>query len=82
MKITYTKQGDYLLPDLTLPPQEQHPYGRYGRMCKAYLKNHRKTLYSQLLREGKLNAYLAEIDDIANWSVRNIMKWSTIVKVQ
>ena len=74
MKITYTKQGDYLLPDLTLPPQEEITLTKYGRMRKTYLKRHRKSLYNQLISSGKLNAHLAEIDDIANWSVRNIMK--------
>ena len=74
MKITYTMQGDYLLPDLTLPHQEEITLTKYGRMRKTYLKNHRKVFYNQLIDSGKLNAHLEEIEKIANWSVRQIMK--------
>jgi hypothetical protein len=74
MEITYTMLGDYLIPDLTLPHQEEITLTKYSRMRKTYLKSHRKVFYNQLIGSGKLNAHLEEIDKIANWSVRQIMK--------
>jgi len=59
---TYTMQGDYCLPDLTLPPKEERPIGVWGQRHARYLKEHRKVLYMNLLTSGKLNSYLAEID--------------------
>ena len=62
MNITYTKQGDYLLPDLKLPEIEQQDIGLWGRRHAAYLKEHKKITYCNLLTSGKLNQYLADID--------------------
>lgn len=62
-KIQYTKQGDYLLPNLLPPQEETHPIGKYGRMWLSYLKEHRRILYANLLTSGKLNAHLAEIEE-------------------
>ena len=59
---TYTQVGDYLLPDLTLPPEEERPVGVWGQRHARYLKQHHKILFYSLLTSGKLNAYLAEID--------------------
>ena len=59
---TYTQVGDYLLPDLTLPPEEERPIGVWGQRHARYLKQHHKILFYSLLTSGKLNAYLAEID--------------------
>ena len=59
---TYTQVGDYLLPDLTLPPEEERPIGVWGQRHARYLKQHHKILFYSLLTRGKLNAYLAEID--------------------
>ena len=64
--ISYTLVGDYYLPDLVLPEQEEYPIGRFGLMRAHYLKNHRKGLYAVLLTSGKLNAHLHEIDQTAN----------------
>ena len=63
--ITYTRVGDYYLPDLTLPEQEEYPIGRFGLMRSHYLKEHRKGLYAVLLMSGRLNAHLHEIDEAA-----------------
>lgn len=63
--ISYTLVGDYYLPDLTLPEQEEHPIGQFGQMRLRFLKNHRKTLYINLLTSGQLVAYLREIDETA-----------------
>ena len=63
--ISYTLVGDYYLPDLALPEQEECPIGRYGLMRAHYLKNHRKGLYAVLLMSGRLSAHLHEIDEAA-----------------
>lgn len=60
---TYTQVGDYLLPDLVIEEAEHRPIGKYGRMRKRYLKEHRPVLYSNLLTAGKLFRHLAEIDE-------------------
>ena len=64
--IPYTLVGDYYLPDLALPEQEEYPIGRFGLMRAHYLRNHRKGLYAVLLTSDKLNAHLHEIDQTAN----------------
>ena len=63
--LTYTRNGDYLIPDLNLTEQPQRPLGKYGRMRKAYLKEHRPILYNQLLMSEKLYPHLIEIDETA-----------------
>ena len=62
MEITYSKCGDYLIPNLVLEDTEAKPIGKYGRMRKNYLKEHRPVLYTNLLVTGKLDRHLAEID--------------------
>ena len=64
MELTYRQVGDYRLPELTFP-EEQPEIGKYGRMRKAYLKAHRKALYSTLMTTGKLMTHLAEIEQTA-----------------
>ena len=59
---TYTQVGDYLLPDLKLPEEEQQLIGVWGQRHWRYLKEHRRTTYATLLTSGKLNSYLADID--------------------
>lgn len=59
---TYTQVGDYLLPDLKLPEEEQQPIGVWGQRHRRYLKEHRRATYATLLTNGKLNSYLADID--------------------
>ena len=60
---TYTQVGDYLIPNLVISETEQSPLGKYGRMRKRYLKEHRRVLYTNLLVTGKLDQHLAEIDE-------------------
>ena len=62
---TYTQVGDYLLPDLKLPEEEQQPIGVWGQRHRRYLKEHRRATYATLLTSGKLNGYLADIDEQA-----------------
>ena len=64
-KITYTQQGDYLLPDLKLPEQPKVEIGIWGRRRLRYLKNHHPIIYTNLLTSCKLTAYLADIDEQA-----------------
>ena len=61
----YELQGEYYLPCLTLPPEEEKPIGIWGQRHKLYLKEHRKTTYITLLTSGKLNTYLADINEQA-----------------
>lgn len=58
---TYTQQGDYVLPNLILPAENQ-PIGIWGQRHARYLKRYHKILYYNLLTSGKLNGYLADID--------------------
>ena len=62
---TYTKQGDYFLPDLTLPPEEKRPIGAWGQRRLRYLKQHRKILYYNLLTSDKLQSHLADVEEEA-----------------
>ena len=62
MNIEYHRSGDYLFPNLTIKETEAHPIGKYGRMRKKYLKEHRPAVYSNLLLSGKLYQHLSEID--------------------
>ena len=65
-ELTYTRSGDYLIPDLSLTEQPQAPLGKYGRMRKDYLKEHRPVLWNSLLLSEKLYPHLREIDEAAN----------------
>lgn len=62
---TYEKQGNYLIPCLALPTEEEKPIGIFGQRHLRYLKEHRKIVYVNLLTSGKLNSYLADIDEQA-----------------
>lgn len=62
---TYTQIGDYFLPDLKLPEEETKPIGIWGQRHRRYLKEHKKAIYTTLLTSGKLNGYLADIDEQA-----------------
>lgn len=59
---TYTRQGDYLLPNSVLPAEEEQPIGIWGQRRRRYLKEHHRILYYNLLTACKLNGYLADID--------------------
>jgi len=73
-EITYSRVGDYNLPDLTLPEQEHSFVGKYGLLRKAYLKNHKKIVYTNLLTSGELHEHLVEIDREANERLEILMK--------
>ena len=59
---TYTRVGDYLLPDLKVPEEEQQPIGVWGQRHWRYLKEHHRATYATLLTSGRLNSYLVDID--------------------
>ncbi len=61
-ELTYTRVGDYYIPDLELAEQPKKPIGKYGRVRQRYLKEHRPVLYSRLLLAEKLYPHLLEID--------------------
>lgn len=71
--LTYIQNGDYLLPDLKLTEQPPKPLGKYGRLRKAYLKEHRPLIYNQLLMTEKLYSHLREIDETANSRLEQMM---------
>ena len=74
MGISYTLQGDYYLPDLELPAEEQHPIGVWGQRHLLYIKQNRKAFYTNLLTSGKLNSYLADIDRQAEEMFSQLVK--------
>lgn len=65
-ELTYTRCGDYYIPDLELSEQPEAPIGKYGRMRRRYLKEHRPGLYSSLILSEKLYPHLLEIDRAAH----------------
>ena len=71
--LTYTRNGDYLIPDLSLSEQPDKPLGKYGRMRKSYLKEHRPILYNQMLMSEKLYPHLIEIDETAQSRLEQMM---------
>ncbi len=58
----YERKGDYLIPCIALPAEEEQPIGTWGQRHLDYLKQYHKVTYTNLLTSGKLNAYLANID--------------------
>ena len=71
---TYTMQGDYRLPNLTLPAEDERPIGVWGQRRLNYLKHHRKVLYFNLFTSGKLHSHLADTEEQAqelfSWLVK------------
>ena len=72
--ISYTLQGDYYLPDLALPEQEDKPIGFWGQRHLRYIKQHRKIFYINLLISGKLNEHLTDIDKQAENMFSQLVK--------
>ena len=61
----YELQGDYYIPCLILPAEKEQSIGLWGQRHKHYLQEHKRTVYISLLTSGKLNNYLADIDEQA-----------------
>ena len=60
--ITYSRHGDYLIPDLTLPTEPEIPLGRYAMMHRDYLEQHKRVTYLNLLTSGRLNEHLHQTE--------------------
>ena len=65
-ELTYTKNGDYLIPELSLQEQTTEPLGKYGRMRKKYLRENHPILWNQMILSETLYPHLREIDRAAN----------------
>ena len=68
-EITYHKEGDYLIPDLTVENQEKVVLGKYGRARLKYIKENKRGLYTELMMNGALSSYLKGIDERCNHTV-------------
>ena len=71
---TYTRQGDYCLPNVCLPPEEERPIGVYGQRRRVYLKEHHRVLYYNLLTAGTLDGHLADIEEQAEALFSRLVK--------
>lgn len=71
---TYTMQGDYRLPNITLPAENERPIGVWGQRRLRYLKQHHKVLYYNLLTSGKLHSHLADTEEQAQELFSRLVK--------
>ena len=71
---TYTRQGDYCLPDLCLPPEEERPIGVYGQRRRTFLREHHRVLYYNLLTAGVLDGHLADLNEQAEAMFSRLVK--------
>lgn len=74
MGSTYAMQGDYCLPDLTLPLEEKRPIGVWAHRRRQYLKQHHKILYCNLLTSGKIYSHLADVEEEARLLFLRLVK--------
>lgn len=74
---SYTRVGDFLIPDLVLEEQPEGQIGKYGRMRLAYLKKWKKSLYNDLLLSGKLQQHLLDIDRDAKEEFETVVRQTT-----
>ena len=73
MEVIYTMHGNYLMPDLLPPQEEPISLGKYARMRKRFLQEHRKITYTNLLTSGRLSSHLAEIQQTAQRRMEQIV---------
>ena len=71
---TYTRQGDYCLPDVCLPPEEERPIGIYGQRRRTFLREHHRVLYYNLLTAGTLDGHLADLNEQAEAMFSRLVK--------
>ena len=74
MNISYTKQGDYLLPNLILKEKEQFNIGKYGLLRLEYIKKYKLGLYFDLVVNDNLNEYLHDIDNTVMEKMQSLIK--------
>lgn len=70
---TYTKVGDYYIPNITVPDTKKYNIGKYGNLRKTFLKEHHKTYYAILFMEGKLFEHLAQIDEACHKCLKDMI---------
>ena len=70
---TYRRDGEFLIPNLALPDNDDYEIGKYGHMRLDYLKEHRKILYTNYVTEGTISKHLSEIDQACNERMENII---------
>ena len=70
---TYTRQGDYELPNLKIPPEKEIEIGIWGQRYRQYLKRYHKIWYYNLLTSGTLNEHLTEVDRQAEQMFRSLV---------
>ena len=70
---TYTKVGDYYIPNITVPDTKKYNIGKYGNLRKTFLKKHHKSYYTILFMEGKLFEHLAEIDEACHNYLQDVI---------
>ena len=73
-QLSYIKNGDYLIPNLSLSQQEKQPLGKYGRMRKQYLQEHRPVLWNTMILSEKLYPHLREVEQTANRRLEQMME--------
>lgn len=71
--LTYHSSGDYQIPNLSLSDQQNQPLGKYGRMRKKYLQEHRPVLWNTMILSETLYPHLREIDQAANSRLEQLM---------
>ena len=70
---TYTKVGDYYIPNIAVPDTKKYNIGKYGNLRKTFLKKHHKSYYTILFMEGKLFEHLAETDETCHKCLKNMI---------
>lgn len=71
--IEYVRQGDYYIPNLTVPDETEYQIGKYGSLRRTFLKEHHNWLYSTMLMQGTLLKHLAEIDETCHSCLKDMM---------
>ena len=71
--IEYVRQGDYYIPNLTVPDETEYQIGKYGNLRRTFLKEHHNWLYSTMLMQGTLLKHLAEIDETCHSTLKDMM---------
>ena len=71
--IEYVRQGDYYIPNLTVPDETEYQIGKYGSLRRTFLKEHHNWLYSTMLMQGTLLKHLAEIDETCHSTLKDMM---------
>ena len=74
IELDYKQMGDYQVPQVALPKTKNLPQGKYSRMRLAFLKEHKKGLYTELMMDGKMEEHLGEIEQTSQTRVKQIIK--------